>query len=213
MYLSNFQRTVKLLGNFFSRPGNLIPYFRYSLTQSTPLELELPWWSLSAIREIEKYLNHSHRVFEWGSGGSSIFLAKRCMELTVVEHDPSWFKQVEARLNEQKITNSLLNLREINLENEQAFHASPYAKTLKSTYDLIVIDGEDHFGPESSWSARESCFCLAERWICKDGGLIVVDDSWRYPTLRLKTNARKMVVHESIGPCRLGVTSTDFHYY
>ncbi len=116
-------------------------------------------------------------------------------------------------MNEQKITNSLLNLREINLENEQAFHASPYAKTLKSTYDLIVIDGEDHFGPESSWSARESCFCLAERWICKDGGLIVVDDSWRYPTLRLKTNARKMVVHESIGPCRLGVTSTDFHYY
>ena len=91
--------------------------------------------------------------------------------------------------------------------------ASPYATALQSKHDIIVIDGEDHFGPESKWSARESCFYLAEQWICKNGGLIVVDDSWRYPALRQNTKAKKTVVHESIGPCRLGVTTTDFHYY
>jgi len=162
---------------------------------------------------MDKHLNHSHRVFEWGSGGSSVFLAKKCKELTTIEHDSNWFEQVKTILKEQEITNSRLLLREINLENEQAFLSSPYAQSLQSTYDVIVIDGEDHFGPESSWSARESCFDLAEQWICKDGGLIVVDDSWRYPALREKTKAKKMVVHESIGPCRKGVTSTDFHYY
>ena len=78
---------------------------------------------------------------------------------------------------------------------------------------VIVIDGEDNFGPESNWSARESCFRLAEQWVCKNGGLIIVDDSWRYPALRRETNAKQMVIHESIGPCRVGVTSTDFHYY
>ena len=213
MYLSNFQRTLKLAGYLCSRPGNLIPYFRYSITNSSPLELELPWWSLSAIREMDKHLNHSHRVFEWGSGGSSVFLAKKCKELTTIEHDSNWFEQVKTILKEQEITNSRLLLREINLENEQAFLSSPYAQSLQSTYDVIVIDGEDHFGPESSWSGRESCFELAEKWICKDGGLLVVDDSWRYPALREKTNAKKMVIHESIGPCRKGVTSTDFHYY
>ena len=213
MYLSNFQRILKLLGNLCSRPGNLIPYFRYSITNGSPLELELPWWSLSAIREMEKHLNHSHRVFEWGSGGSSVFLAKRCKELTTIEHDPDWFEQVGAIINEQEIGNSQLLQRETNLKNEKSFLASPYATALQSTHDVIVIDGEDHFGPESKWSARESCFYLAEKWVCKDGGLIVVDDSWRYPTLRQKTNARKMVVHESIGPCRVGVTTTDFHYY
>ena len=213
MYLSNFQRTLKLLGNLCSRPGNLIPYFRYSITNCSPLDLELPWWSLSAIREMEKHLNHSHRVFEWGSGGSSVFLAKRCKELTTIEHDPDWFEQVGAIINEQEIGNSQLLQRETNLENEKRFLASPYATALQSKHDVIVIDGEDHFGPESRWSARESCFYLAEKWVSKDGGLIVVDDSWRYPALRQKTNARKMVVHESIGPCRVGVTTTDFHYY
>ena len=213
MYLSNFQRTLKLLGNLCFRPGNLIPYFRYSITNCSPLDLELPWWSLSAIREMEKHLNHSHRVFEWGSGGSSVFLAKRCKELTTIEHDPDWFEQVGAIINEQEIGNSQLLQRETNLENEKSFLASPYATALQSTHDVIVIDGEDHFGPESKWSARESCFYLAEKWVSKDGGLIVVDDSWRYPALRQKTNAQKMVVHESIGPCRIGVTSTDFHYY
>jgi len=162
---------------------------------------------------MEKHLNHRHRVFEWGSGGSSVFLAKRCKELTTIEHDPDWFEQVETIINDQEIRNSQLLRREINLENEKEFLASPYANALQSTHDVIVIDGEDHFGPESNWSARESCFLLAEQWVFKDGGLIIVDDSWRYPALRQNTNAKKIVIHEGIGPCRTGVTSTDFHYY
>ena len=213
MYLSNFQRTLKLVGHLFARPQNLIPYFRYSVTQSSPLELELPWWSLSAIRKVKEHLKRDHRVFEWGSGGSTVFLAKECKELTSIEHDPNWFEQVQAIINEQDIGNAQLLQRETNLENKKSFLASPYATALQSKHDVIVIDGEDHFGPESKWSARESCFYLAEQWICKNGGLIVVDDSWRYPALRQNTNAKKTVVHESIGPCRLGVTTTDFHYY
>jgi hypothetical protein len=213
MYLTNVQRSLKLLGHLCSRPGNLIPYFRYSITNCSPLELELPWWSLSAIRELEKHLNNNHRVFEWGSGGSSVFLARRCRELTTIEHEPDWFDLVEKTMTALEIQGSQLFLREINLENEKAFLTSPYASALQSSHDVIVIDGEDHFGPESSWSARESCFKLAEQWVCKDGGLIIVDDSWRYPALRQNTNAQKMVIHESIGPCRRGVTSTDFHYY
>ena len=213
MYLTNVQRSLKLLGHLCSRPGNLIPYFRYSITNCSPLELELPWWSLSAIQEMEKHLNNNHRVFEWGSGGSSVFLARRCRELTTIEHEPDWFDLVEKTMTALEIQGSQLFLRQINLENEKAFLTSPYASALQSSHDVIVIDGEDHFGPESSWSARESCFKLAEQWVCKDGGLIIVDDSWRYPALRHNTTAQTMVIHESIEPCRRGVTSTDFHYY
>ena len=162
---------------------------------------------------MEKHLNPKHLVFEWGSGGSSVFLAKRCKELTTIEQDQHWFDQVEKIINDHQIKNSLLLLREINLENEKAFLSSPYAKSLQASYDVIIIDGEDHFGPESIWSAREFCFYLAEDWITKDGGLIVVVDSSRYPSLRENTKPQKMVIHESIGPCRKGVTSTDFHYY
>jgi len=213
MYLTNSQRSLKLLGHLCSNPQNIVPYLGFFMSAQTPLELELPWWSLSAIRELEKHLDPKHRVFEWGSGGSSVFLAKRCKELTTIEQDQHWFDQVEKIINDQQIKNSRLLRREINLENEKAFLSSPYAKSLQATYDVIIIDGEDHFGPESSWSARESCFYLAEDWISKDGGLIIVDDSWRYPSLRENTKSKNVVIHESIGPCRKGVTSTDFHYY
>ena len=162
---------------------------------------------------MKEHLKRDHRVFEWGSGGSTEFLARECKELTSIEHDPNWFEQVQAIINEQDIGNSKLLQCETNLENERSFLASPYATALQSKHDVVVIDGEDHFGPESRWSARESCFYLAEQWVCKNGGLIVVDDSWRYPALRQNTNAKKTVAHESIGPCRLGVTTTDFHYY
>ncbi|MEK9632588.1 MAG: hypothetical protein VW622_02000, partial [Opitutae bacterium] len=149
MYLSNFQRTLKLVGHLFAHPQNIIPYFRYSVTQSSPLELELPWWSLSAIRKMKEHLKRDHRVFEWGSGGSTVFLAKECKELTSIEHDPNWFEQVQTIINEQDIGNSRLLRRETNLENKKSFLASPYATALQSKHDIIVIDGEDHFGPES----------------------------------------------------------------
>ena len=213
MYLTNSQRSLKLLGHLCSNPQNIVPYLRFFMSAQTPLELELPWWSLSAIRELEKHLDPKHQVFEWGSGGSSVFLAKRCKQLTTIEQDQHWFDQVEKIINDQQIQNSRLLRREINLKNEKAFLSSPYAKSLQSIYDVIIIDGEDHFGPESSWSARESCFYLAEDWISNDGGLIIVDDSWRYPSLRENTKSKNVVIHESIGPCRKGVTSTDFHYY
>ena len=151
MYLTNSQRSLKLLGHLCSNPQNIVPYLRFFMSAQSPLELELPWWSLSAIRELEKHLNPKHRVFEWGSGGSSVFLAKRCKELTTIEQDQHWFDQVEKIINDNQIKNSRLLRREINLENEKAFLSSPYAKSLKSTYDIIIIDGEDHFGPESSW--------------------------------------------------------------
>ena len=99
------------------------------------------------------------------------------------------------------------------MNNREAFESCPYAQALDSIHDVIIVDGEDAFGPDSKWSARESCFRIAEKWIKKPGGLILVDDSWRYPMIRKESHAEKRVVHESIGPCRKGVTTTDFHYY
>jgi len=75
-----------------------------------------------------------------------------------------------------------------------------------------VVDGEDHFGPDSTWSARTSCFLRWENFI-NQGGVIVVDDSWRYPEIRKLSKAKEVKILEGIGPCRRGVTSTDLHFY
>src|SRR5690606_1268935 len=52
--------------------------------------LGLPWWNVTATREVEQYLASrlSVRVFEYGAGASTAWLARRATEVVSVEHDP-----------------------------------------------------------------------------------------------------------------------------
>jgi len=213
MYISNKKRFFKVCRNLVFNPSYLIPYLKFSLSSNSLLELELPWWTFESINEIKLYLNKQKNVFEWGSGGSSVFLAKLVNSIISVENNPKWTELVKSTLQEKKLTNTSILQREINLESPDKFQNSPYAKSLSSTFDIIVIDGEDGFGAESTWSAREICFEISQNFISEEGGIIVVDDSWRYPKILKSTKAKNVVQTESVGPCRKGVTSTDLHFY
>jgi len=213
MYLSNFQRVVKVSRNLALNPNLILNYISYSITSKSPFDLELPWWSWKAIKSLEKHLTKEHKVFEWGTGGSTLYLAKHAKSVTSVEQHPEWLKKLKDALNSRGIENVDLLEKDLDASSQDNFLSCSYAEALNSKQDVIVIDGEDHFGPHSEWSARELCFQLAEKWIQTPGGIIVVDDSWRYPIIREKSKASKIVIHESVGPCRKGVTSTDFHYY
>lgn len=52
----------------------------------------------------------------------------------------------------------------------------------------------------------------AQKWI-NQGGIIIVDDSWRYPEIVKHSKAQSILSFESVGPSRMGVTSTDIHLY
>ena len=67
-------------------------------------------------------------------------------------------------------------------------------------------------GTEEETVVRPRCFALAETRI-KTGGIIIVDDSWRYPELRAHNHASSWREFRSTGPCRPGVTSTDIFFY
>ena len=74
-------------------------------------------------------------------------------------------------------------------------------------FDIIVVDGSEE------WTqVRPICFQKAEARM-KWGGIIVVDDSWRYPGLRERNRAKSLRIFQSVGPCRPGVTSTDVFFY
>jgi len=198
MYLSNPQRIKKVLLHLAKRPFDLPFYLKNSLGSQSPLDLQLPWWSLSSIRYVEKKVPYSSKVFEWGSGGSTLFLGKNFHSVKSIEHDTKWFEEVNLKVSQSRLASIQLRLAEINLANHEV--------------DFVVVDGEDHFGPDSTWSARTSCFQKAQKFISK-GGIILVDDSWRYPEIRNLSKAKNIAIHEGIGPCRAGVTSTDLHFY
>lgn len=213
MYLSNSARTKKLLLSLLVNPQDFISYLRYSLTKKTPLELGLPWWSYKSIHTISLLLDKEHNVFEWGSGGSTLFLAKRTNKVMAVENNPDWIEKVQSSIKKSGINNVQISHQEINLGNLNEFIRSPYANYISGNFDIIVIDGEDHFGPSVSWSAREYCFEISQSLISSNGGIIVVDDSWRYPKISAMSNAKEIIICESTGPCRKGVTRTDLHLY
>ena len=211
MNIKNHQKFLKLFYNLgFENPNFLIRYFNYSLLSSSPLENALPWWSWKAIDEISK--SHFNDTFEYGSGGSTLFIGNISNNHLSVEDDPKWFNLVKNKLENLSLESIELIYESPDFIDLNSFTNSLYLTSLSSPKDLIIIDGQDHWSPSSSKTARHICFYYAEKFI-KPGGIIILDDSWRYKDIRVKNHAKFYKCFESIGPCRIGVTSTDFYYY
>jgi hypothetical protein len=60
------------------------------------IALDLPWWNLDAIDRVHDFLakRDAPAVFEFGSGASTTWLARRCDTVVSVEHDAPWAEQV-----------------------------------------------------------------------------------------------------------------------
>lgn len=147
-------------------------------------------------------------MFEFGSGGSTLFLACRAKRVACVEDSEQWAQMVQTEATRRGLENINMLLRPYDFRSAQNFCQSDYIAALgDGEYDLIVVDGQ-----EESVQVRPDCFWKAEERI-KPGGLIVVDDSWRYPQLKSQNKAKHWKDHKGVGCCRRGVTSTCLFYY
>jgi predicted O-methyltransferase YrrM len=117
----------------------------------------LPWYTYPAI-EFLKQINFSGKdVFEYGTGNSTPFWARRAKSVTSVEHDAEWFNNVKSRVS------GLQNVRIIHCEDKDA-----YANEIQhhSGFDVIVIDGLH----------RLEC-ARASAAVLRPGGIILLDNS------------------------------------
>jgi len=145
------------------------------------VELDVPWWTYGAIDAVESWLasRSGARVFEFGSGASTVWLAGRAGEVRSVEHDAGFAAQVGSFLT--NVANVTLDV--VPAEPSQAPRAasgkvgfedldfSDYVAAIdqfSERFDLIVIDGR----------ARVACLAAAARNLADDG-LIVFDNSRR----------------------------------
>lgn len=117
-------------------------------------------------------------------------------------------KKIVEKSKQLNITNIDLRFFEYDFKNKEAFTKSQFYDFIqKNKYDIILIDNY-----EENIQLRPICFYAAEKSI-KPGGIIIIDDSWRYTELRKNNSAKDVQIFKSIGPGRLGVTSTDIYFY
>ena len=120
----------------------------------------MPWITYPAIDFLSPRLNRTLSAFEWGSGGSTQWLAERVRIVDSCEHDPAWFERVRAGLP----ANCTLVHRPLEDGNR-------YAEAIGETghaYDLVVIDGRQR--------VECSTACLTR---LSPGGVVVWDNTDR----------------------------------
>ena len=143
-----------------------------------------PWVSLQTKKWLESYLNPEMTVFEFGSGGSTIFIGRKVKKVISVEYQRLWFVKVLINLLYYKIFNFKLHLvtPEVKSSNNKYYVSSdPIFKKLNfknfalaideypdKYFDLVFVDGR----------ARNGCIKHAIRKIKKNGYLLL-DDSHR----------------------------------
>jgi hypothetical protein len=120
----------------------------------------LPWWPLPAIRYIETILRPSFHVWEYGSGMSSVWLARRVTYLHAVDDNEEWYARVKVNLARAGLWNASCELRT----------AETYAKPAGSTApNFIAVDG----------SVRGACTRTALDHVTSPG-FIYLDNSDMY---------------------------------
>lgn len=93
----------------------------------------IPWLTYSAIYFLEPRLSKKLTVFEYGSGNSTKWWAKRVGKIISVEYDKAWLEKIRPALPK----NAEIIYQELNAK---------YPKTIlnqKGKFDLVVIDGRE----------------------------------------------------------------------
>lgn len=134
-----------------------------SMKNSTCVDAQLnpiPWYTYPAIEYLKQFDFIDKTVFEYGSGNSSLFWAKRAKEVISVEDSKEWLDIV----SERKSSNQHIVL----MEDKNNYIS--YIIKLNKEFDIIVIDGKYRIH-----CARNAVKCL------KDGGMIILDNSDWFP--------------------------------
>lgn len=116
-----------------------------------------PWWCRSAITYLAHILpTNGGTAFEWGAGGSTVWLAARGLAVTTIESDPGWAAKVKTRC-------PTVNVR---LRTSLTGYVAAAELVPPGSLDVAVIDGLDRPGCARAIAAK-----------IRPGGVVVLDDT------------------------------------
>lgn len=145
------------------------------------LEQGVPYMPASVIEWLEKHLSKEMNVFEWGSGGSTIFIAERAKSIVSIEYGQRWYYRLLFHLKIKRINNCVLKLILPEHSGEEIYRSQGkygnlyFEKFVKSidtypdgSFDMVIVDGR----------CRSQCILHARSKV-KKGGYLIVDDADR----------------------------------
>jgi hypothetical protein len=156
----------------------------------------IPWFTYPAIEALKNWDLSDKRVFEYGSGYSTLFWASHAKEVISVEHHPEWHaiisrlapgnaKIILAPIDEQR------NLKDPSLVSEEEFDR--YAGAIDGQFQIIVVDGY------ARSRVRYQCAQAALPHL-DDNGLMIVDNSDWLPATALFLRNSGLIEIDFSGP-------------
>jgi hypothetical protein len=161
---------------------------RYSLSQpavitSVPAllgprrgwDMDEPWWNIRAISYLKQHLPPGGSVFEWGSGGSTVWLTNQGLSVTSIEHDEVWAANVAKRCTNVDIRHVPGQLKgrlrsEPELRDAGRHFFDEYVAQIDQwndeSLDVVIVDG----------FCRVECMQQGAPKV-KRGGMLIVDDT------------------------------------
>lgn len=190
------------------------PSWKAHLEQGrNPLEDRTPWIAFSAIDFLKTIVRKNMTVFEFGSGGSTMFWASRVQQIISVEHDLVWYQRMNAYLKDQKISNVEYLLAEPAddpefvtkdyrnpndcISSDSSYKGKNFENYVRSidrfpdqSFDVIVVDGR----------ARPSCIQHSLSKLRKNGYLIIDNTERTYYTSPFEFGKSSWKISNFAGP-------------
>lgn len=175
--------------SWFNILSSFIPWWKSISKKKNALDEKVPWINYNALKYLKKIIKKNMIVFEYGSGGSTIFFASKSNFIFSVEHDYDWFVLVNKKISEcgfnnyhiffeKPCLNEFISYKSYNNPDDyissdnnyihSSFHSyvSKIEEFKDEYFDIIFIDGR----------ARPSCLKHSMTKI-KKGGYIFLDNS------------------------------------
>lgn len=157
----------------------------------------LPWFTYPAISFITPRIRANMKVFEFGSGASTLWWAQRVRKVVACEHYASWVEKLRAQAPAN-----------VTIHHVELVPNGDYCRTAARSdeqFDIIVIDGRD----------RVNC-ALNSIGSLKPGGVIIWDNADRDKYQRgydyLMSNGFRRIDFTGLGPIMYEPWSTAVFY-
>lgn len=158
----------------------------YRLSDKGTIDYRIPWLVFSCISFLDEWLSKSMSIFEYGSGGSTLYFAEKAGSIVSVEHDAAWYAYAQKEIERSGYINIQYNLVEPKVASDaiskdcsnpsnyvscfpeyKGYEFTDYVTTIDNyengAFDLVIVDGR----------VRHSCIAHAMQKVKLNGALLL----------------------------------------